>query len=222
MAIKDWLSDRTYVGMTPGPLDGLRSAVSAGVQEALSSPVFGDMMLPDGGDGGIGSIGTGQGNPGDWGIGPHNMGSVLSKIGTAGQVLTGGTGLALAGNMLGTLGDQIAVNQKLDAVGLPGLSPWDYAGSVIGNMLPGFLSDALAIRDPDQRMFDKMHQLGYTNYIGSEDESIGAGWNDFTNYIGDEDESIGYGWGNDAGYDGGPSHEGVGFDNSDDDNDFGW
>lgn len=209
MGIQDWLSDRSFVG-TPevgsNALRAIQDAVTGGVNEALTMPVYGSMgdNFGDGSGVSVGGMGSpssaGTATLGDIGIGRYGVGDTLGTMGTAAGMATGATGLGLAGNLVGTLADQVAANQSLSRVGLPDLGIMDYAGSVVRNSLPDFMGRALGIRTTEDRVFDRMHGLGYSTYLSDEDASIG--------------------WGGRDAYD--PSHQGVSFENTDEDNDFGW
>lgn len=179
MPISDWLSDRSAVfpKLNSNVLANLQGAVSGGVQDALHTPMFGTFEGDDSAPGGA-SVGAVQsdGTRSLVGSGKGGLGSTLDTVGSLAGKVAGVGGLGLAGNIAGTAYDQIQANQKLERVGLPDLTFQDYLGSVTRNALPDFLGNAFGIRSTDDRMFDAMHGLGYSDYVNAEDPSYGYGW----------------------------------------------
>ena len=88
------------------------------------------------------------------------LGSILGDVGSVAGAAMRTTGLGALGTLAGTGIDQMKANRSLSRLGAENLGFMDYFGSVIGNMLPGGISNALGIRDTDQRLLDKLDLAG--------------------------------------------------------------
>lgn len=88
------------------------------------------------------------------------LGSILGDVGSVAGAAMRTTGLGALGTFAGTGKDQMNANKSLSRLGAENLGFMDYIGSVIGNMLPGPISNALNIRDTNQRLLDKLDLAG--------------------------------------------------------------